>query len=177
MIQPAEARVSTCCPSRTVQTSAVDTTRSTLRSLTRFSDVSAVFPPRSLHLVLGLSNQCISRARGDPATRSSSAQARLEQRKEETRASQAASLRARLDDPSRQIDQRSRAGAELVWRGVGLDAVKMVRELDTKRRIIFFASQMPELLPTTADFDGQRGAWTSVLGALAAVYGDHPDYD
>ena len=91
--------------------------------------------------------------------------------------SQAASLRARLDDPSRQIDQRSRAGAELVWRGVGLDAVKMVRELNTKRRIIFFASQMRELLPKTAVFDGQRGAGTSVLRVLAAVYADHPDYD
>jgi hypothetical protein len=96
---------------------------------------------------------------------------------EEARASKAASVRARLDDPSRLIDHPSRMGAELVWRGAGVDAVKMVRELDAKRRIIFLAVQMPELLPTTGVFDGQRGAWADVLRVLAAVYADHPDYD
>jgi hypothetical protein len=96
---------------------------------------------------------------------------------EEVRASTAASLRARLDDPSRQLDPPARMGAELVWRGAGLDAEKMVRDLEAKRRIIFLAAQMPELMPKTGIFDGQRGAWADVLRVMAAVYAEHPDYD
>jgi hypothetical protein len=96
---------------------------------------------------------------------------------EEIRASTAATLRARLDDPSRQLDRPARMGAELVWRGAGLDAEKMVRDLEAKRRIIFLAAQMPELMPKTGIFDGQRGAWADVLRVMAAVYAEHPDYD
>lgn len=96
---------------------------------------------------------------------------------DEARVTKAAALRARLDDPSRLIDHPSRMGAELVWRGAGLDAVKMVRELQAKRRIIFLAVQMPELMPKTGVFDGQRGAWANVLRVMAEVYADHPDFD